>query len=87
MTESGRHETFTPSIFASGGHCCRAAGTHWIGAETFDPSLDLRIGKACSDIAVELVDDGGGGAPGRTDPDPTARLVSLQKFRDRWHVG
>jgi hypothetical protein len=49
---------------------------------TRDPSLELRIGKARSDIAVELVNDCGGGTPGRTDPDPTARLVALDKFRD-----
>src|SRR6516165_3199779 len=59
---------------------------HWIGAETFDPSLELRIGKARTNIAVELVDDSGRGAPGRADANPTARLVVRDKFRDRWQV-
>ena len=45
--------------------------------------LDLRIGKACVELSIELFDDCGRCAPGRANPEPGARLVARLGSRPR----
>src|SRR6516225_9436864 len=51
-----------------------------------EPRLDLGIGKGCSDLLAELVDNFGGCILRRNDAKPSARLVPRNCLTNGWYV-
>src|SRR3954469_11076301 len=55
------------------------AGKHF-AAKLGKPRVHLGVGESGIDFLVELVDDLGGGIPGRADAVPGARLISWDEI-------